>query len=62
MPTDSNDTADVGKKTSLCERLVEDVVEGKVAFEDFGDKLRGTGITVDEGKEYFSMPQQRLQQ
>ena len=37
---------DVRNATEHCEKLVENVVQGRSSLEVFGDALRQTGITV----------------
>jgi len=43
---------DVRIISATCNKLVEDMVQGRCSLEEFGESLRRTGITVEAARDY----------
>ncbi|KAF5381547.1 hypothetical protein D9615_005612 [Tricholomella constricta] len=59
---DAADPEDVRVRAAKFEQVVEDVLEGRLATSDFVHKLVSEGASLEEGKDYAELLEQRLAQ
>ena len=61
MASNEGPLEDVRRIAETCEKLVEDVVYGRCSMENFGERLRNTGISSEAGSDYVQEVKQRLE-
>ena len=59
---DKNTADETQARVDSFKSTVNDAVEGRLPFQDFIQRLRDLGASVEEGNDYFELLQQRLEQ
>lgn len=52
----------INQKTAACEKLVDDVVHGRLPLDKFSSNLKDIGVSLEEARDYVQQLEQRIRQ